>query len=202
MLRVARAGGQRETRLYACRVTLEEEFERAAERAARFAGEGEQLSGVLVAEPASTRRVYLCSYDGADGRNWLALDGDGRPVLRRVDVRDAVSIAALCEIAVETAGGGDLEGLRSQLVALRLSEAPEGIEEAEEAALELERAVGAPPRVASPAWLDAVGVATLRLERALGQEAGSPFVEAMKGAVGAVESLAGEVERGYKRPLR
>ena len=43
-----------------------------------------------------------------------------------------------------------------------------GIEEAESAALALERAVGAPPRVATPAYLDEVGAATLALERALG----------------------------------
>ena len=69
----------------------------------------------------------------------------------------AVSIAALCELAEEAAGGGKLEELRAQLLSLRLTEHPEGIEEAEEAALELERTIGAPPRLATPAYLDAVG---------------------------------------------
>ena len=52
-----------------------------------------------------------------------------------------------------------------------MTEQPDGIEEAEEAALALERAIGAPPRVASPAYLDAVGAATRRLELALGEPA-------------------------------
>lgn len=182
-------------------VTLADELERIARLASAHAAPGEPVSAVLAAEPAGGRRLYLCAFgDSADG--WLVLDEAGEPVAERATVREAASIAALCEVAVETAGGGDVEGLRSQLVALRLSEAPEGIEEAEAAALELERALGAPPRVASPGWLDAVGLATLRLERALGQAAGSPFAEAMKSAIGIVESLAGEVERGYRLPLR
>jgi hypothetical protein len=188
-------------RVYPRGVALADELERIAALAEAHAAPGEPVSAVLAAEPAGGRRLYLCAFGDTAG-SWLVLDEAGEPVDDRATVREAASIAALCEVAVETAGGGDLEGLRSQLVALRLSEAPEGIEEAEDAALELERALGAPPRVASPAWLDAVGVATLRLERALGQEAGSPFAEAMKAAVGVVESLAGEVERGYKRPLR
>ena len=55
--------------------------------------------------------------------------------------------------------GGDLDELRSQLVALRLTEAPAGIEEAEEAALELQRTIGAPPQLATPARLDEIGAA-------------------------------------------
>lgn len=188
-------------RVYPRDVALAEELERIAGLAEAHAAPGEPVAAVLAAEPAGGQRLYLCAF-GESAEGWLVLDEAGQPVDDRVTVREAASIAALCEIAVETAGGGDLDGLRSQLMALRLSEAPPGIEEVEEAALELERTVGAPPRVASPGWLDAVGVATLRLERALGQEAGSPFAEAMKAAVGVVESLAGEIERGYKRPLR
>jgi hypothetical protein len=182
-------------------VTLAEDLERVAGVASGFVGEGEELAGILVAEPSPGRRIYVCAYDRGGARSWLALDADGRPLARRVDVRDAVSIAALCELAVETAGGGDLEELRSQLLALRLRENPPGVEEAEEAALELERTIGSGPRVASPAYLDAVGSATLRLEDALGQDNGSPFAAAMKQAMGAVESLAAEVEANYKGPL-
>ena len=60
-------------------------------------------------------------------------------------MRDAVAILALCELAAETAAGGDLDDLRSQLAALRLTENPPGIEEAEQAALELQQVLGAPP---------------------------------------------------------
>ena len=84
---------------------------------------------------------------------------------------------------------------------LRLTENLTGIDEAEEAALELERVVGIPPRVATPAYLDDVGAATRRLELALGDAGGSPFAEAMKHAMAAVDELTQEVERAYKRPL-
>jgi hypothetical protein len=116
-------------------------------------------------------------------------------------VRDAVSIAALCEIAEETAGGGDLEDLRSQLVALRLTENPAGIDEAEDAALALEATIGTPPRIASPEYLDALGTATRRLERALGSDAQSPFANAMRGAAPVVDELARDVEAHYKLEL-
>jgi hypothetical protein len=182
------------------RVGLSDELEAVAALALRHAGPGEELEGVIAAEPAAGGRVYLCSYGGAERRTWLALDAGGEPIERRRVVREAVSIAALCELAAETAGGGDLHELRAELVALRLREDPPGIEEAEEAALELERAVGSEPRLATPAYLDGVGAATRRLELALG-ETSSPFAEAMRLAHGAVDSLTEDVEAGYKRPL-
>ena len=79
-------------------------------------------------------------------------------------MRDAVSIAALCEVAEEAAFPGDLDELRAQLVALRIAEAPDGIEEAEDAARELQHVLGAPPHVASPgpARRDRAGRASAR----------------------------------------
>jgi hypothetical protein len=183
-------------------VGLAEDLEAIAAIAAERADAGERLTGVLPTEPEPGDRIYLCSFDGGERRRWLALDGSGAPVESRARVREAVSIAALCELAEESAGGGDLSELRSQLVALRLTENPPGIDEAEEAALALEAAVGAPPRLATPAHLDAIGTATRRLERALGDAGASPFAEAMQQAVGAVEELTREVESGYKRPLQ
>ena len=56
------------------------------------------------------------------------------------------------------------------------------------------------PRVASPGYLDGIGAAAAKLERALGGH-GSPFAEAMKVGMGAAEELAAEVERGYKVTL-
>ena len=63
------------------------------------------------------------------------------------------------------------------------------------------RAIGAPPRLASPEYLDAVGAATRRLELALGAAGGSPFAEAMKRSTVAVDALTQEVETAYKVPL-
>ena len=182
-------------------MALTQDLRRIAEAAARFAAPGEEVVGIVPAEPSSGARSYLCAYRGDDGAtSWLVLDEGAKPVTDRARIREVVSIAALVELAEETAGGGDLEELRSQLVALRLTENPSGIEEAEEAALALERAVGSPPRLATPAYLDDVGTATRRLELALGEDE-SPFGKAMAAAVAAIDSLTDEVEARYKREL-
>ena len=182
-------------------MALTEDLRRIAEAAVRYADQGEEVVGIVPAEPSSGSRAYLCAYGGDSGETgWLVLDEDGRPVEDRVRIREVVSIAALVELAEETAGGGDLEELRSQLVALRLTEHPAGIDEAEEAALALEGAIGAAPRVATPERLDAIGAATLRLEQVLGGT-GSPFAVAMKQATATVEELTRDVEAAYKVPL-
>jgi hypothetical protein len=182
-------------------VVLDEELHRVAEAALDHASPGEEITAVIPAEPRAGSRVYLCAFGEGEARAWLALDAEGRPLDDRALVRDAVSIAALCELAEETAGGGRLDELRTQLVALRETERPEGIEEAEEAALELERTLGSPPRVATPAYLDRVGEATRRLEAALGEGPGSPFAEAMTAAVATVNELLREVEASYRGEL-
>jgi hypothetical protein len=178
-------------------VDLHADLERIAAAAAGLAGPGEELGGVIPTEPEAGRRVYLCAYSGS-ARTWTALDGQGRPVGERSVVRAAVSIAALCELAEESAGGGKLEELRRELVALRLTEQPEGIEEAEAAALALEQTIQPPPRVASEQYLDAVGAAVRRLELALGGGLSSPFAEAMTQGVGVVSELEREVLGGYR----
>jgi hypothetical protein len=182
-------------------VELTEHLDAIAGAAAHFAAAGERLDAVLVAEPARGERVYLCAFAGDDGRTWLALGDEGKPITDRKRLREAVSIAAMCELAEEHAGGGELEELRRQLAGLRLTENPPGIDEAESAALDLERALGATPRVATPQYLDEVGVAARRLERALGDGSNSPFAIAMQQALPAVEELAKEVESQYKLPL-
>jgi hypothetical protein len=183
-------------------VSLGDDLEWIAAAARALAAPGEELVAVLPTEAGARRRVYLCAFAIGEERTWVALDGDGSAVESRDEVRAAVSIAALCEIAEESAGGGDLDDLRSQLLALKLRENPPGIEEADEAALELQRTLGEQLRVASPAHLDALGIATRRLERALGEDGPSPFANAMKAAAGTVESLTLEVESNYKLALR
>jgi hypothetical protein len=182
-------------------VSLEEELAAAREAASAQAADGEELVAVIPTEPGVGARVYLCAYERGGERSWLALDADERPIVDRALVRDAVAIAAMCELAEESAGGGDIGELRARLVELRLTENPEGIEEAEIAAARLQDAILPPPRVASVAYLDALGTAAAELEQTLGELGGSPFAEAMKTGVAAAEELGDEVERSYKSPL-
>ena len=179
---------------------LQSELGRIAAAAGELAAAGETLAGVIPTEPEPGTRVYLCAYSGP-APAWAALDANGRLLHDRAVVRAAVSIAALCGLAEESAGGGKLEELRQQLVALRLTENPEGIEEAEQAALDLERMIGSPPRLASPAYLDAIGAAERCLEHALGEDLRSPFAEAMKQSTAVVGELERDVEGGYKGDL-
>ncbi len=156
------------------------------------------MSGVLATEADPGRRVFVCSIDGADGRRaWLAVRGDGSVVTSRAELRAAVSIAALCEVAADTAGGGDLDGLIAGLAELREREAPEGIEDAEAAAQALRDVIGEPPQLSTPGRLDEIGVATRRLEQELDPRGASPFAAALKTAQGAVSELQREVEAGY-----
>jgi hypothetical protein len=85
-------------------VSLSEDVGRIAEAAARYAAPGEELAAVLPVEPASGERVYLCAFVQPDGtQGWLALDDRGSPLTNRTLIRDAASIAALVEIAEESA---------------------------------------------------------------------------------------------------
>jgi hypothetical protein len=86
-------------------------------------------------------------------------------------------------------------------VALRLTENPPGLDEAEVALGALEVTIARPPRLASAAYLDAVGAAMRDLERTLGETTGSPFAAAMQQAIGAVDELVAEVERTYQAEL-
>jgi hypothetical protein len=130
-------------------VALEDDIRHAAEAAAAFASPDERVVAVLAVEPSGSARVYICSYDNAGERTWLALDADDQPVSNRSIVREAVSLVALCEIAEEASG------------------------------IEVEL-----PRLASPAYLEAVGT----------PEVGS--------ALQAVDALLHDVESAYKQELR
>ena len=182
-------------------MSLNDELEPIAQAAAAFAAPTEQVVGIVAAEPLAAGRIYLCAYASDSERSWLALDDAGDPVRGREAVRQAASLAALCEVAEESAGGGNLAELRSRLAELREREAPEGILEGEEAAAALAETLQPEPRLATTDYLDRIGAASRRLEQALGNAAGSPFAAAMQQAVPAVEELAAEVERGYKGPL-
>jgi hypothetical protein len=183
-------------------VGLADELERIAGLAVRHAEPGDVVSGMIATEPRTGERIYLCTFDGGDGlRSWLAIREDGWPLTSRGELREAVSIAALCEVAVDAAGGGDVDGLLASLARLRETESPDGIEDAEEAARALRDVLAEPPQVASPTRLDEIGVATRRLERALDPTAASPFSAAMQSSQAAVGELQREIEAGYRLPL-
>jgi hypothetical protein len=94
-------------------VALVDDVGRIAAAAAAYAGPGEEVVAVLPIEPAAGERVYLCAFADAEGsESWLALAEDGTPVTSRKRVRDAASIAALCEIAEESADSPVAEELR------------------------------------------------------------------------------------------
>jgi hypothetical protein len=183
-------------------VSLLVDLERIAAVAGASAPDGATIVAVLAAEPTPGARGYLCAFEAAEGaRSWLVLDDRGDPVSARRDVRDVVAIAALCEIAEESAFGGDLDELLSRLVALRLTENPVGIDEAEEATRALQRLIGTPPHLATPSRLDELGAATRRLEQALDPVAASPFTAALKAAQGTLDELLQEIEQAYLVPL-
>ncbi len=182
-------------------LTLEDELGSIAEAARGFLEEGEELAGVVPSELAGSHRVYLCAYENGERISWLAFDRDRQPLGDRAIVRDAASIIGLCELAEESAGGGNLPELRARLADLRVKEHPEGIEDAERAAGRLEETIASGPRVASAAYLDALGSAATDLERSLGGVGASPFAEAMRTGAPAVEGLVSDIEANYKRPL-
>ncbi len=85
-------------------MALEDDLRRIADSAVVYAADGEEVVGIVPAEPASGLRLYVCAYGHEDESTWLVLDATGVPVEERALVRDAVSIAALCEVAEEAAG--------------------------------------------------------------------------------------------------
>jgi len=181
-------------------MTVAEDVERIAGAAGTFADAGEELAGVVVAETLG-RRVYLCAFESADGHAWLAFGEDRSPLTERRLVMEAASLSALCEVAEESAGGGNLPELQARLAELRETANPECIEEAETAAAALAETLQPEPRVASGDYLDAIGSASRRLEQALGETGSSPFAAAMQAALGSVEELSDDVDRNYKLPL-
>jgi len=85
-------------------VALSDDVSRIAAVAAGFSRPGEHVVAVLAVESAAGERLYLCAHADADGaQTWLALEDDGSPITSRDRVRDAASIAALVEVAEETA---------------------------------------------------------------------------------------------------
>jgi hypothetical protein len=87
-------------------MALDQELRRIAEAAVAYCAEGEELVGIVPAEPAIGVRLYVCAYRDGEVASWLVLDADGAPVEDRSLVKDTVSIAALYELAEEAADAG------------------------------------------------------------------------------------------------
>jgi hypothetical protein len=85
-------------------VQLETELRLVAEAAVGYAAPGEELTGIVPAEPGGGDRVYVCAYRAGEETSWLVIDADGKPIDDRELVREAVSIAGLVELAEEAAG--------------------------------------------------------------------------------------------------
>jgi hypothetical protein len=80
-------------------VSLEDDLRRIADAAVRYTADGEELAGIVPAEPSPGRRAYLCAFRRGEANAWVVLDDKGRAVDGRADVRAVLSIAALCELA-------------------------------------------------------------------------------------------------------
>jgi hypothetical protein len=85
-------------------MALDDDLRRTAEAAGRFAAPGEDVAGIVPTEPGSGLRLYVVAYGDEQASSWLVLDATGVPVEDAQLVRDAVSIAAVCELAEEAAG--------------------------------------------------------------------------------------------------
>jgi hypothetical protein len=196
------AASRRHGSILAGVILLVDELERIAGLAADHARPGDAVSAVIPTEPDPGRRVYLVAFDDADAyRSWLAIDDEGAAVTSRRELREAVTVAVLCEVASDAAGGGDLDALIARLQELRATDRPPGIEDAEEAALSLRAVLSQPPQLATPARLDEIGAATRRLEQELDPSVPSPFAAAMRSSEAAVAELQREIEGGYRVPL-
>ena len=97
---------------------LDRELRRIAKKAVTYCRDGEELAGIIPAEPGRGGRVYVCAYSDGDETGWLVLDAAGKPVADRALVKDAVSIAALVELAEEAGGGENGEPVPATLARL------------------------------------------------------------------------------------
>jgi hypothetical protein len=85
-------------------VALVDDVSRIATAAAAYAAPSEELGAVLPLELDGGKRLYLCAFtDSSPQQSWLVLDDSGSPLADRRVVRDAASIAALVEVAEESA---------------------------------------------------------------------------------------------------
>ena len=156
-------------------MSLVERLEEAHAAAAAHAEPGEEVVGVLPAEPGTGERVYVLAFSAGEAISYLAIDSRHEAIHDRQLVRDAATILALAERAEEASGamlGPELierfGATAQQLDQLGEASGAAACRAAVEALRELE-AAAAGPRVASPAFLDAVAYAAADVGAALGE---------------------------------
>jgi hypothetical protein len=100
----------------------EDQLLAAAAAAKPFATPGEEVVGVLVADPFERGLVFLCALgppgedddhedDEVPELGWIAVDGDGLALADARRVQEAATLAALCETAEEAALVPDAGGI-------------------------------------------------------------------------------------------
>jgi hypothetical protein len=82
-------------------MALSDDLERIAGAATSHAAAGETVAAILTTESPNGERTYVCAFSDGARRRWLAFDDTGAPVVARNRVREAVSVAALHEVAAE-----------------------------------------------------------------------------------------------------
>lgn len=162
------------------------------ERAAAVGAVHGDVCAVLAAQLGSGERAYLLAVEEGQQRSWLVLDQALALVCEREVVKEVAGLVALCELAVELAAGDETQG-----AAAVAEQAPA----VAAAAAALRETVGEPPWIASPDFLDAVGVAARRLEQARG-DFSSPFASALAAHTATVEAFVGDVEFRHAVALR
>jgi hypothetical protein len=85
-------------------VALSDDVGRIAAAAAAYTASAEVVAAVLPVELHTGERLYLCAFAADETPpSWLVLDAEGRPVTSRDRIRDAASIAAMVEVAEDSA---------------------------------------------------------------------------------------------------
>jgi hypothetical protein len=169
----------------------------AAEAALAQVDPDEEVAAVIPCDPAGDGAlVYLCALRarGDDElTGWAALDARGVPLGDEALVRRTASIAALCETAEEAAGVPEAGQLAEAVAAARgLADDP-ALEAALAGCEPPARALdegATPPRVASDAYVDAIGREVMRLDGA--GQALRPLAEALSARLSGTPGDPGE----------
>ena len=154
-------------------MTLEQQLEAARDAAAVHTRQGERVAAVMASEPGLFARVYLIAFERDGELAYLALDAELEPLDDRRLVREAVVMLGLAERAEEVSTALEADRLQPHFADAERALRGAGHEREAQAAADVQTALAglsaaaAGPRVATPAYLDAIGAASGRLAVAL-----------------------------------